>query len=234
MNFYWPMGVTKEGEVQSTYDSCISLEKAEKCFRTWEDGYGMEFIAKWIDVQVDDKTNEYRIWIKEFKPKKIYFDMDGVLVDFMGGVKKYLNLEPRPQGFHPDYDNKLFDAIRKETHFYLKLDPIEGSIEMVQKAIDKHGIENIEILTGVPKPTRNIPEAAEDKMKWVSSHISPDIKVNTVLRKDKVKFVTDEYSVLIDDYEANAREWGKAGGTAILFKDYKDPNNKVLEYLGVI
>lgn len=235
MEYYWPMGVTTQGDIMSTYGSSASEEEYMNCFKTWEEGYHKTFLVKWVDVQEGSEYGVRKIMIKDFTPKKIYFDMDGVIVDFEGGVKKYLNINPRPQGYHPDYDNKLFEAMRKETHFYAKLDPIKGSIDIVKKAIEKHGIENVEILTGVPKPSRNIPEAAADKAKWIAERISPDIKVNAVLRKEKINFVENRRSVLIDDFESNVKEWRKAGGTAIHFNgNLYDRNNKAIEYLGVI
>ena len=237
MKLYWPMGVREDGEVQYTYDSSLSEEEYSNCFRVWEtpepEGYGMKFLAKWVDIsEGDDKS---RIYLKRFKPSKIYFDMDGVLVDFQGGVKELLGIEPRPQGFHPDYDNKLFDAIREYDHFYRELKPIKGSLELLKRVIDKWGVNNVEVLTGGPKASRNIPTASEDKMAWIDVNVGIEgLKVNTVLRKEKVQFVKNKSSVLIDDYDSNIKEWREAGGTGILFGDYMNPAEKILKYLEVI
>ena len=235
MEYYWPMGVSDDGEISWTSGSSVTKQEYLKCFKVWEKSYHKNFLAKWVDVQEDDVCNTRRIYLKEFIPRKIYFDMDGVIVDFEGGVKELLGIEPRPQGYHPDYDNQLFEAMSKYDHFYRNLKPIKGSIEMVKKVIEKHGVDNVEILTGVPKPERNIPQASDDKKEWVATNISPDIKVHAVLRKNKTRFAKSVNHVLIDDYEANVKAWRKAGGTAIHFNgNIYDRNNKVIEYLNIV
>ncbi len=168
---------------------------------------------------------------KIFIPDKIYIDMDGVLVDFSGGVRDILHMESKEQGiFDPAYNDMLFNSIRREKDFYLKLKPIPGSIDMVNRIIDKNGIDKVEILTGIPKPSRNIPEASENKKEWIKIHLNNRIKVNTVLRKDKINYIKGIRSVLIDDYISNVKEWEKHGGTAVLYKaDDKNTVNELIK-----
>ena len=55
--------------------------------------------------------------------EKIYFDLDGVLADFWGGLKEMCG-----EVDASDMDN-VWDAMRPIDHFYFKLKPIAGSID---------------------------------------------------------------------------------------------------------
>ena len=159
--------------------------------------------------------------------KKFFFDMDGVLVDFSLGVKELLNIEPIPQGTKKkpkDYDDILFTKIKEHKNFYRELKEIPEGIELFKYVVEKIGIENVEVLTGVPKPTRNIPEAPQNKIDWCKEHLPYPVKINPVLRKDKPLFITGKDSILIDDYNSNIKEWVKAGGTGFLFNPSSTPD----------
>lgn len=147
----------------------------------------------------------------------VYFDMDGVLADFDKGVRELCHREPLVQGHcSPTETDALWDDIRKVPHFYARLEPIAGSVEMVQAVYAELG-DRCQILTGVPKPHRGIDNAAEDKAEWVRRFVSPGIQVHTVYRAEKKQFCAGPWDILIDDYDKNIREWQRAGGTGILF-----------------
>lgn len=150
---------------------------------------------------------------------KIYFDMDGVLVNFDWGVRNLLHMVPEVQGHASEgYDDRLFAAMREVPHFYALLPPMDGVVEIVRELFEKYG-DRVEILTGVPKPKRNIKDASEDKTEWIKKYVSPDITINTVLRAEKKDFCKGPQSVLIDDFDKNIKEWESCGGTGILFTD---------------
>lgn len=160
--------------------------------------------------------------------KKIFFDMDGVLADFDNGVLEMCGFEtiPQNQEYPPGYDDKLWASIREEGHFYDKLNLMPGAKEMFDAIYGEYG-DKCEILTGVPKPKRNIPEAGEDKEKWVKRLLSDKIIVNKVLRAEKVNFCTGKDCILIDDYDRNIAEWEKNGGTGILFTTAEEVMEKI-------
>ncbi len=165
------------------------------------------------------------------KDIKIYFDMDGVLVDFNGGVEKMCGITPQPQGIKhrsQTKENEMWDAIRNVDHFYSKLEPIEDGLTALEWARERYGKENVEILTGVPKPDKEIAFATEDKREWIKKYIGDDIVVNTVLRADKVNFAKHNLCILIDDHPGNIKAWNKAGGTGILC------DSKLLLQLGIL
>ncbi len=146
---------------------------------------------------------------------KIYFDMDGVLADFDLGVVEICGL-PRPAQGHDsaERNRRMWAAIRDVGHFYRKLKPMPGAIEMFQTIYDVYG-DRCEILTGVPKPKRNIPEASADKVEWVRKYLNDNVVVHTVLREEKIKYCFGPEYILIDDYTKNGYEWMEHGGTVI-------------------
>lgn len=149
---------------------------------------------------------------------RIFFDMDGVLADFDRGIVELCHMRPLEQGHTtPEEDAALWDGVRQVPHFYGRLEPIEGSIAMVQRVYAEIG-DRCQILTGIPKPSKNIAHSAEDKTAWIQRLVSDSMQVHTVLRKEKRQYCTGPQDILVDDYDKNIREWEAAGGTGILFR----------------
>lgn len=148
----------------------------------------------------------------------IYLDMDGVLADFDRGVSELCHLTPVPQGTGSrEQEKALWYGIRSVSHFYGKLQLVPGSLEMFRTLYEKYG-DACQILTGIPKPRKNVPDAAEDKVNWVRRYLSPDVRIHLVYRAEKIRFCGEKEDILIDDYKKNIRDWEKAGGTGILFR----------------
>lgn len=132
----------------------------------------------------------------------IYFDLDGVLVDFVGGLDEH-NIPT---------DDKMWDGVKAIPHFYSCLKPKPLMVAMFKMLSKTY---NCEVLTALPKPERGINSAEQDKRDWVSKHLGSDVKVHTCLRRDKVKLCTGPTDILIDDLEDNIRNWEAAGGVGI-------------------
>ncbi len=166
--------------------------------------------------------------------KKIYFDMDGVLANFDGGIRELCGREPLDQNQNrsPEEDNKLWESVKKVERFYDKLKPMPGAEELFRKVHEAHG-DKCEILTGIPKPRRGILTAGEDKINWVRRILSKDVKVNIVYREEKPNYCTGKDCILIDDYKKNIREWEEMGGTGILFTTAEEVTSRLKE-LGVL
>jgi|GEM_PF-460159 len=163
--------------------------------------------------------------------KKIYFDMDGVLADFNKGLIELCNITPVDQSqATPDDDNATFNAIRHADHFYRKLDMVEGAKDLFDTLYEKFG-DKCEILTGVPNPKRNIPEASEDKRAWAKEKLSDKVVVHTVRRAQKKHYCKGPEYILIDDYQKNIDEWKKNGGTGILFRNVGQVLEEIEDYL---
>ena len=162
---------------------------------------------------------------------KIYFDMDGVLADFERGVRELCGIEPIGQGSATDEQtDRLWEAVKKVPHFYLKLEPVKGAAKLFNEVRAKFK-ENCQILTGIPKPRRGIENAGDDKIAWAHKFLSPDVKVNVVFREEKTKFCSGKDCVLIDDYEKNISEWENAGGKGILFTSAEEARKELEKML---
>ena len=148
---------------------------------------------------------------------KVYFDMDGVLADFQKGVLDLCHMEPTPLNGKRDvhYDDRMWAAIREIDHFYSKLEFMPGAKELFDAVYDRLGAR-CEILTAIPKPTRGIVYAQEDKIAWVRQKLSDSIKINIVTREDKPKFCSGKECVLIDDMPKSIKTWEMLGGTGIV------------------
>lgn len=62
--------------------------------------------------------------------KKIYFDMDGVLADFAGGVRELCGMEPVSQNAKnkdSSEEDRMWKAIKDAGHFYDKLEILPGA-----------------------------------------------------------------------------------------------------------
>jgi len=164
---------------------------------------------------------------------KIYFDMDGVLADFNGGLIRLCDVEPEDQMHQTEAGtNAIWDGVRSVEHFYDKLEVLPGADEMFRRVYEKYG-DRCEILTGIPKPKRQIADAGEDKIKWTHRLLSPDVKVNIVYREQKKDFCVGKGSILIDDLKSNIDAWEAYGGTGILHKDAEE-TMAILERMGVL
>ena len=163
------------------------------------------------------------------KIEKIYFDMDGVLADFDRGVREICGLTPQSQNAKHrslSADDAMWVRIKEAGHYYDRLELMPGAKEMFDTVFAKYG-ENCQILTGIPKPRRGIDSAAEDKVSWVRRLLSDQVKVNTVLREDKVNYCTGKGCVLIDDAEKNIKQWETMGGTGILHVSAADTQDRL-------
>jgi len=145
---------------------------------------------------------------------KIYFDMDGVLADFDRGLRELCGLEPQEQG-DDAVDEMVFAAVRNVPHFFLKLEPREGMLELFGDLRSRYG-DRVEVLTGVPRASRGIVDAAPDKIRWIAEHLGEDVVVHTVARREKKDYAKG--CILIDDLVQNIEEWNAAGGRGILHR----------------
>ena len=169
---------------------------------------------------------------KRMNIKKIYFDMDGVLADFDRGIIELCGIEPMDQLTRSEEDNiNIWEHVARIKHFYDKLEPMDGALEMINLICEKY-VDKVEILTGIPKPYRNIPTAGEDKINWVRRLIDKNLKVNIVFREDKKQFCTGKDCILVDDLKTNIDEWEESGGTGILHISPED-TMKRLEVFGI-
>jgi len=170
----------------------------------------------------------YRQFIKEApvpKPSyKIYCDLDGVLVDFIGGVMKKLRINREP--FPDEIADFLSTLEGSSWKWWSTLAWKEGGKKLWDTLKDL----NTEILSACPQKCNIQPNVVKGKKMWVQKNLGISKGINITTRKGKLKFV-GENTILIDDYPKNIMEWKAAGGIAIL---YKNPRQTIKELISIL
>ncbi len=161
---------------------------------------------------------------------KVFFDLDGVLANFDEKVAGILKLP-----YWDRADNSHWAVLEKEERLYLDLNVLPDALPMFDRVVRNIGLENVEILGALPRPTGLLKTADEDKRLWVQDIVHPEVKVNTVVGGVNKCLYLDIHpgSVLIDDYERNIKAWVAKGGIGI---HHTDPHSTVakLKVLGII
>jgi 5'(3')-deoxyribonucleotidase len=144
---------------------------------------------------------------------EIYCDMDGVLVDIIGGLAKLYNIK--------DLSNKNFDShidpmkprIDKEhPNLFAEL-PWMKDGKQLWKYISKYEPNILSAHTNTWQPN-----SKKDKMRWIEKNLRPLPKLSHILlRRHKAKHAVKNGvpNILIDDWSKNINEWEAAGGIGI-------------------
>lgn len=153
---------------------------------------------------------------KDPNEKKIlYIDMDGVVADFDKCIKG-IKPELYEAGEFDTYDKKSdeIDAIvSKQPTIFETLDPIEGSIEAVNKLFPLYDVYFLST------PMHAVPESFKGKRIWLEKHFGENAKKKLVLSHRKDLSIG---SYLIDDRTKNGA--GEFTGKHIHFGTAKFPN----------
>jgi len=143
----------------------------------------------------------------------IFVDLDGVLADFDRGYREEFGTDASKAT-----DNVDWKKVRARQGFYERLHPMPDALEMfgiIGDICDEYGLGDPTILTGVPA---SVPEAPENKIRWVHRHISRFVPVITCPSKNKSHFC-ERGDVLIDDWEKYRDLWIAKGGVFITHTD---------------
>lgn len=143
--------------------------------------------------------------------KRLFFDMDGVLVDFQSGIDKL------SEDVKKEYEGRLDEV----PGIFALMSPIPGAIDAVHKLQEKY---DVYILSTAPWKN---PSAWSDKVKWVTEHLDDVFHKRMVITHCK-HLCEGDY--LIDDRGKNGAsefkgEWIQFGSDR--FADWKS----VLSYL---
>lgn len=143
--------------------------------------------------------------------KRLFFDMDGVLVDFQSGIDKL------SEDVKKEYEGRLDEV----PGIFGLMSPIPGAIDAVHKLQEKY---DVYILSTAPWKN---PSAWSDKVKWVTEHLDDVFHKRMVITHCK-HLCEGDY--LIDDRGKNGAsefkgEWIQFGSGR--FADWKS----VLSYL---
>lgn len=152
----------------------------------------------------------FKDFLEEEKRKsyQIYCDMDGVLVDFIGGVQKELNITREPK--QKEIDTFLSTLAGSSKEFWSELEWTKEG----RKIWDTLKDLNTEILSACPNNCKMQPSVIRGKKMWCKDNLKLSKGVNITTRRGKLKFVGEKH-ILIDDYLQNVKEWVRAGGIGI-------------------
>lgn len=136
---------------------------------------------------------------------KLYFDMDGTLVDFLSGVSRVdSSIVAEYEGHYDDIPG-----------VFSKMDPMPGAIDAVRALAGKY---DCWILTTAPWKN---PSAWGDKITWVTKHFD-DIFHKKVIMTHAKDLLNDGSSLLIDDRTAHGAD--SFGERLILFRSESFPD----------
>lgn len=157
--------------------------------------------------------------------RNVYCDMDGVLANFLLGIRTYypdLKTEKEVNEFlnRPNAWNMV---AKDHPNIFADLPMLPDAQQLIStlKQLDKTGKINLFFLTALP-PNLLHTRAVKDKKEWIRSHfnLSPK-RVIVTRRKDKAKFAMIDKmegrpaSILIDDFKKNIDEWHQASGVGV-------------------
>jgi len=139
--------------------------------------------------------------------------MDGVLVDFRGGVlklyQKYGLSIPEVSTDLLKYSKKVSNIVMNSEEFWLSLEEKKITGDLLKK------YRSISYVASSP----NIELSATPKLKWLENKFGKDIMKRTVLTASK-HLLAKNNRVLIDDDVINCNRFVEHGGRAILFDGY--------------
>jgi 5'(3')-deoxyribonucleotidase len=203
------------------------------------------------------RFKEYIEFINESeKTIQFFFDMDGVLADFEGGIEKdprYKEVIKAKEDLfkyvaknHPEVKNMHIDDVKpilpkgnKELkHLY------DIAHDIIHEIADQKGFFlNLEVLPGAKEMlqtakaiTGKLPDIAtaptdstwceSEKKEWLKKHFT-GMYDKVYVDKNKGKIVKSKNDVLIDDRLKYTKMFNDAGGTSILHTNWKDTIKKM-------
>lgn len=171
---------------------------------------------------------------------KCFLDLDGVLVDVVGGILKRYNIDfdmsQWPVGeyiVHRAVGRGLTATDLWESpgyNFWAEMDWMPDGREILAQMNLLFGPENIFFLSA---PTTE-PECLSGKMAWLQKHI-PYQAERAIFTKQK-QLLAHKDRILVDDYDANIKAYTEAGGPTVLFprlwnSAYKQRHNALEEVI---
>lgn len=149
--------------------------------------------------------------------KKVFLDMDGVLVDFDGYFQKKFG-----KPYFEMNKSEVWKHVETIPSFFRNLPKLEKTDLLYSEVLKTVGNPIlVEILTAKPKRTGHLISCARDKEGWVREHLDENIFVNCVDGWDKKRHFCQPGDILIDDSQRNCEDWEGVGGIAIHYSEDK-------------
>ena len=146
----------------------------------------------------------------------LYLDMDGVLVDFFGGLEKHFDVPHWKQ--IPKTEESIMGL--KGTDFFNKLEPYPSSNELVNFVINLVGEDGWGINSSPLRGDRD--NSAFWKRTWLTRHFMMPKVENLIFTGRKEQFATGRFdgkpNILVDDKPDNVSRWITKGGIGIRYQ----------------
>lgn len=151
--------------------------------------------------------------------RTIWFDLDGVLADFVNGaLKKY----PDPPLAYADVRWSIESQLgvapavfwpSLDYAFWRGLEPLPDGFALYSAVVSRFGEDRVGFLSS----PSDQPGCLDAKRDWVREYLGKSAARRLFLgsAKDLIP-VGDSRTLLIDDHEVNADNWRKAGGSSVL------------------
>ena len=146
----------------------------------------------------------------------LYLDMDGVIVDFFGGLEKHFNVD------HWKKIPKTEESIMalKGTDFFNTLEPYKTSNELVNFVINLVGEDGWGICSSPLRGDRD--NSAYWKRVWLQRHFMMPSVDKLIFTGQKERFATNKFdgkpNILVDDKPDNVSRWIAKGGIGIRYQ----------------
>ena len=155
------------------------------------------------------------------KIENVYFDMDGVLVDFVGRfLDHYPEIGTQANMYKLD-DEEFWPKVKAIEGFWENLDAIKGSLDLFKYAYNNF---NVEILSS---PSRHDKRSGSGKFHWLEKNLGDYVFSINLVRAQNKKYFANENSLLIDDLQSNIDGFRENGGTAIKFENAEQALNEL-------
>jgi hypothetical protein len=162
----------------------------------------------------------------------IYVDLDGVLIDWIGGYKK-ISGGLTPDEFESKHGKKSsFDLVKQYgVKWWAELEWLSDGKELWDYVYNNFLICKILTATGKPGEWSSI--ARKGKHMWLDAnlknvHVSDRIIVGS---KSEKKQYARPGDILIDDTLVNITDWNGVGGIGILHKNSRSTINHLKEFV---
>ncbi len=142
----------------------------------------------------------------------IFFDMDGLIVNFAKGYKDAFN-----RSAYEDDSFTVNQFCLQVPHFFRMLPVNDQGMELFNM------LRNDYKIVFLTTPMEGMVFCKSDKLNWIFENVGS--KYDVIFSDNKAEYVTDSRSILIDDMQHNLGHWAEAGGTAIKFPQ---KNEKIL------
>lgn len=149
--------------------------------------------------------------------RSLFLDLDGVLADFDSGFVETFKVDHR-NGMEK---KEMWKCIFGHDEFFYNLKPMAGFSRLLAAAqylYTTGKVQRVCVLTACPKT--QFEHVADQKKRWIRSHISEDIMViPTYQSETKPVYIQNAGDILVDDWSKNCEAWEAAGGAAVKYED---------------